>query len=700
MYNYVNIISIIFDRIVNLWNFKIISLDSIECSELKAKTLYPNSVNDIWKNRYRENMVNILNYQIETNAPIWTLCSTCWYLLDSLAGDYDFVEINLLKSALTLISYIREYWSWDRIIKLKDDFFEGDNDDVLPIDDFSNKKNSTYNVIWAYLTWAYLWRNRYEWEKVKIEWDFCDVLKKFYNIVWQEFFLLFYGISKYEVHGYCLEWVLYENNYKNLYYIYSPKWLSKLSNHPILKYKESEIVSIFSELKKWCIKIFWEKYSSVYIDFLFDSAYINIFRNSWREDKQLKAKLVKFLKKYEYIDVIFLWNKKWLKIANNDLVVKFIKDWEKNFMISQWLYFNFIKDQIIIKEKLEKKDLRDFSSLFYLMQSIWQSNWYIKCKDYYTINNKLKIYREEFELSRLFLYQKIWKEQFDWLHSVYNDTIWEFRLRNLYNLVLGKFSLAFLKYWVDYFTEWYLLFLKQVFKNIWLWTPDDWLEKFDLPKEKWNDFWILELDNEEILSLLSMDESLNLEFKASFSLDWKNYLKSKKEEECEFEKHKIYPFLKPIVSMLNSHWWSIIVWAWEKLKVEEAIKKWDIDGNNLKYMVDFNKNLYLTWVNGDFKFFWWNEDNAKQKIDKLINDKIDPSPNSVWCHIEINFFDVSWRKIWLLTVPNAWDKVFFLKEYKDKQIIKKLYIRNNANDEELKDPEKIVNFTKSKSIKW
>ena len=700
-YNNMNAISMIFDKIVELWKFKIQDLDGLEYDKLKAETLHANSIKEIWKNKYRENMVNILNCQIETNAPIWILCNTCWYLLDSLVGDYDFVEINLLKSAITLLSYINKYWSWDRFIQLSDDLFDGnDNENVLSLEDGVTEKEGNFNAIWSYLIYAYLWRNRYEWEKVKIEWDFCDILRKFYDIVWQDFFVILYWISKYEVHSYCLERVLYENNYKNLYYIYSPKWLSKLSNHPILKHNESKIVSILEELKKWCMENFWGKYSPHYIDFLFDSAFINIFRNL-KEDKQIKTKLIKFLEKYEYIDFVFLWNSSWFKTISNGFNLKSLKDWEKNFMISQWLYFKFIKDQIIIKEKLEKMDLKDFKSLFTLMHGIWQSNWYLKCKNFFNLNNKLRIYWEEFELSRLFLYQKIWKEQFDWLHSIYEDTIWEPRLRNLYNLVIWKFSLAFMKYWVDYFTEWYLLFLKQVFKNIWLQTPYDWLENFNLPKEKWNDFWILELDNEEILSLLLLDESLNLEYKASFSLNWKVFLKDNREEECQIDKNKIYPFLKPIVSMLNSHGWSIIVGAWEKLKVEEAIKKWEVDKNNISDMVDFNNNLYLTGVDRDFNFFWGSEDNLKQNIDKLINDRIDPSPNSVWSHIEISFYSVAWRKICLLEVPNVWDTVFFLKEKKNnKDFIKKLYIRNNANDEELKDPEKIVNFTKSKIGKW
>jgi len=89
--------------------------------------------------------------------------------------------------------------------------------------------------------------------------------------------------------------------------------------------------------------------------------------------------------------------------------------------------------------------LNDFRELFdYLNNDLLENYfWYKNTKFISSYENEKR--RNIIELSRIFLYKKIRQKEFDRIHSIYEQTKTDVLLRNIYNLVLGKFSLALIK---------------------------------------------------------------------------------------------------------------------------------------------------------------------------------------------------------------------------------------------------------------
>lgn len=669
---------------------KIPMLSAEEIEKIKNKTLSKEAFEKLWYDKYQENLFLILKYQKETNAPIIVIWKTLFHIISSIvknkgnsSSDSDYIILWILQFFL----YIEEFWPEKP--KVEEEDFSDDENKI------KNKQEKNYIKIW-YNFWIALYKNKWlstpeYWEKILFDWDFCKIIHKIYQMVWSEVWNNLYKISpKHIAFKFCIIYVAHfeykqEINQEILEdSIFSPYQFG-INNHPYTRETTENI-------KKYT-KLCFENYKNpsktqLYKEFSFDCGFINLLKQG-KEFEEILKEIRLFKKKYSYITK---------KIKSPSFKIRWINEEDWEFLINQRLYFEMQESILVVKILLKEMEINDFRRLFsYLNYDLIQKYFRyndLKFIESYSENKKR---RNIMELSRIFLYQKIRQKEFDRIHSVYEEMKKDFLSRNLYNLVLGKFSLAFIKIWVSYFTEWYHILLKQMFKNFRLQTPDLDLESFNLPKESANDLWIYELENDEdIRDLIFDDEWIELEMKASICLDWLGFLGDGKK--IELSEHS---YLKPLVAFLNTRWGRIILWIWEGNKLDEEMKKWKItkknlDHKGLKKQKKAN-NHYLTWIDEDLNMLSTTPDNLKQRIDEYIKNNVFPNPFINNDIIKVCIKKFLGKTIGIIDVPTGSTEYYIMKKDKKKQSTEyEIYIRQNASDYKIKSHKEAIEFSKSK----
>lgn len=680
----------LFDILVSEWYMVIISWSQSrdEIYNIRSITLKSDSLENLWYRQYRENLSLILKYQKDTLAPSKNLLQTMFHLVGAYvntnANKVSCKDYSLLW-LLSLLQYVETYW-------MEKPPHEADFDNIdLEVESNSPQKKH-YRTIWYYFLCAlykYKWIEIIGWEKMMCDWDFCKITEIVYEIIGPEVWEIMYVLAPSHISfGFC---IVYTAHYRYKQFINEKVsdvtifsiFQFSINNHP---YADEE----YSNIKKYVAKckenyIGTSEESGLYKDFVFDCGLLNLLKKN--ESKELLYEIREFKSRYVFIAK---------RIRNPRFTILWIDEKYYDQLIRQRLYFDMLDSIYHIKSLLSSMKIVDFRVLFdYLNNDINYHHFWHKHKAFLLGDEKNKKRWNIIELSRIFLFKKIRQKEFDRIHSIYEQTKSEPLFRNIYNLVLWKFSLAFVKIWVDYFTEWYHILLKQMFKNFWLQTPGHDLENFNLPKEAANDLGSYELENDEdIRDLIFNDEGIELEIKASIFLDRKKYLVSNKKQELPES-----TYLKPLVSFLNTKWGNIVLWLWEWNKLDEELLRWDITLEQLKnkWLNKYPKanNHYLTWVDEDLTLKWLTEDNMKQQIDQYIKNNVYPDPFISSCTIQVTFKKFLGKKICILSVPQ-WSTEYFLQNNSSWTVIHKLYVRQNGSDREIKDPKEITEYIKGK----
>lgn len=670
---------------------KILSDSDIE--KIKKETLSKDSFEKLWYSKYKENLSLILKYQQETKAPAKIIWKTLFHFTSSVIknnkddnSDIEYIILWILK----LLWYIEEFGPEKP--KTEEDYIKN-----LSEDENKNQDNQEriYSWIW-YNFWIALYKNKWinlpeYWEKILFDWDFCKIIHKIFEILWPEIWDKIYKISpKYIAFSFCIIYVAYFDYKQKIEQkiledsIFSP-YQFNINNNP---YAEKSTEEIKNHVKL-CIKNYKNntKKTTLYNEFSFDCWLINILRQK-KEFEEILEEIRLFKKKYSFVIK---------KIQSPSFDIKWINPEDSDFFVNQRLHFDMLQSIYIIKSLLKKMKTNDFRELFdYLNHNLSENYfWYKNTKFLSSYDNEKR--RNIIELSRIFLYQKIRQKEFDRIHSIYEQTKTDVLLRNIYNLVLWKFSLALIKIWVNYFTEGYHILLKQMFKNFRLQTPDFGLEDFNLPKEAANDLWTYELENDEdIRDSIFNDEWIELEMKASICLDWTSFLKNSIRK-----KLLEHSYLKPLVAFLNTGGWRIILWIWEGIKLEEELDKWTINKKNLedKGLKKQSKanNHYITWIDEDIVLLSTTTDNLKQYMDQSIKSNIYPNPfinNNV---IKIYIKKFLGKTIGIIDIPTGSTEYYLTKKDEKWHIIEyEMYVRQNASDHKIKTPKDAVEFSKSR----
>lgn len=690
----------IYSEIASRWNLvaydDIDFLTDIQIESLKKETFYRWSVSTLWTTKYIDNMLKILKYQDITNAPekiiYKSLLHLCWIVVrNSNSEQYrDFI----LLWTISFKYYISEHR--DSINEtIEDDKYLNKTFVENEYDNKEDRHKKDWGLIWYNLAMAFC---SIQWIEYPDKWipdidfNYTKVTQEFFDLIWYENFQEFYSISpNYYPLRFCILYPVYKHNAKLLWdeqleCVLNPYQFS-IENHPVKNLElddiEQSVVSSYNLYRRF------SKNSEIYYQVLCESTIINIIKQSKNNDAILE-RINKFRKRYKFLkNHIIHWNS-----------IEGLKEWEDEFLSNQYLYMDLQRSIFTLKSILEKNTLKDYRDVFYFLEDVKQKSlWYEKIEESDESLGKWKII---FEISRLFLYQKIGLKQFDWMHSVYEFTkINDPLLKNLYNLILWKFSLAYNKIWVSYFTQWYHMLLKTIFRNCRLQNLTQWMDSFVLPREASNDLWLYEgEDDQDIASLIFDNEWLLLEFKASILLDWKKYIIEKKiplKPKKVLLEMKKSSFLKPLVSILNSkNGWQIVLWIRENQKVQEELMKWtfslsDLDSIKLNKFSRCNWH-YLTWIDLDLEYLNTDYDKFSQLIDCTIKEYIYPDPFLTDNPINIYFKKFLWKDICVMHIT-PWKQEYYLKNGDDY----KLYIRKNASDQELKSAKDIVEFYKSKN---
>lgn len=668
---------------------KITLLSDNEVEQIKKSTFRKWSYNDLWNECYFNNLKLILKYQISTNAPEHIIWNTIFHLYNNIKSNQESIDIDsyIYLWMINMIKYILSYWV-NKPYK---------NDTFIEFTEEQKKQYKAYSSIWYnfWLGYCLIKWIEYpsEW-KLEIDWLYNKIIDRIYTIFWWEIRNILYDLAP---HDHYVFSILYEaiNNHKQIVDIqylrslYSPYQFT-IQNHPIANKTVDEIKLYIEDIKEK--RIFFNNIdkSKSLEEFEYDCWYLNLIKQK-KDYQLLYDEISSFKEKYYFIKN---------NIYSKNLIRNFDNDNEKDTAISQLLYFDMQQTIVKIKLILQESDIKNLTNIFHFLNDdkiffLWYNN-----KDFIKESENKKR-RNCIELSRIFLYQKISQKEFDWLKSIYEETKWDFLLSNLYNLVLWKFSLAFVKIWVKYFTEDYLLLLKTIFRNLRLQTPWKDMNIFNLPQEAWNDSRTWYWDNDdEIKELIFSDEWIDKEMKWYIIYDWKSHLQWKINK--RIEKHS---YIKPVCAFLNTNWGKIILWLREENGVYNEVKNLGLEILNINTKDLFRhketNNHYLTWIDKDLEILWQNADQLKQYIDNYIWENIFPNPFTNNNPIIINIKKFFGKTICIMEVPK-WNIEYYLVEktiINKKEILKhQLYIRKNASDHVIKDIKEGIEYFKSRNI--
>ncbi len=635
----------------------------------------------IWFEQYSWNLRKILKYQIETWAGLDIQFKTIFHILSS----YVKYKNNSYWIDLCIITFLNfwECFGFD-CIENNPNFFN------------ENNKNSSAYFEFRKLTGILVSLSKTENEDL----DFITLFRNIFDKIGYDQWYNFYKIANKSVKFlhfsivYLLDekWLSLNEEQKRV--LYNPRNF-EYKYHPLLtsddvKCLEESFKRYYSEY----IKV--SEHPKEYVDLFYKSHYFNVLSKKSNNKKEIIKYIFNLKMKYKYLENQIKW------IESNIYVP--VTQIELESMEKQYLYLDLMESRFIVMNILEEEKIEDLRKLFnYFYKKVPKQLWY-KNVDIWNYDSIFYRWYLIFELSRIFLHKQIKKEQFDWIHSIYEYSLTDPRVAVFYNLTLWKFSFSFLRIWTEYYLQWYNLLLKQLFKNSWLWTIWDWLSEFrNIWKEATNILgWSFEDTDEDIARLIFQDEWISHEFKASLSLDWR-----KKLSNWKIDSLPLLSIVKPIVSILNWNTpWKIIVWIreWEKV-IEEIEKEHNFTYDDLKQnwiKSDKRSNFhYLTWIDFEVKELLWNksDDNLKQWIDRQLSNSIEPTPQIWWWTISLDIKKFLWKKILIVDVI-PWNTVFALhsETKKWKEIVKEnlIYVRKNWSDEKLVDPLDIVKLVESK----
>lgn len=654
-----------------------------EIDKLKEYTFQKNIHDRIWYEQYARNLRKILKYQYITNINDETLLKTVSNIVQAYTK-FKSSKYWIDSCILAYLLFCQHYDCSD--VENDKDFFDSKNKD-RPI----NKEYQNISFLISVNTPSnedgerdYIFIMREIFEKIGYEpWEnFIKLFK------WKKYlnFSILYLLNE--------KWFELSTEYKQI--LYYPGNLN-YGYHPIYNISDSkELEQQLDFIQNEYSKV--SKTTKEFDEFIFKSYYFQIFSKKCSDKNQL----IKFLKEFKT-----KYKKFWTLVKNPDYKHQHqlidLPDDEVEKMKNQYMFLDLLKSRLEVQNLLETLPISDLRELFNYLDHIHKIWWFKYGSEF---ANHDSIYYQRyviFELSRLFLYRTIKREQFEWLNSIYEYSVTNSRVAIIYNLVRGKFSFSFLRIGTEYFLQWYDLLLKQLFINFRLWTVWENLDSFkDLWKESLNSIsWYWWDDSEEdIIKDIFSDESICHEFKASLCLDWRAKL-----QKWETKKLPILTIIKPIVALLNwSIRWKIVVWIREWDKVQEEVEKEKyFEYSALKELNITNSQKtnyhYLTWIDYEIKELLNNksDDNLIQRIDVELSKYIDPTPSIWWGTVMLSIKKFLWKKILIIDVIPG-NTVFTMKieHWKWKPTENIIYIRKNWSDQQLKDTLEIIEFTKNK----
>ena len=645
---------------------------SIDIEKLKQQT-FSWSIQD--NDLYFENIRKIFQFQYETAANLEILLTTLFHLLSSFLKKGNNVYLDIC------VVQIFRYQSKYGFSKLPETFFDKSVN-------LNTEQFKLYSKLWSSVFDLYSQRYslaRSEEGYYPLDWRMITVFEEIYQLIGYEIGIELYKIANKKLWNllFCILFPLKDKiSYlisEHYQIIFSPYQFYNIKNHPLLSLKDNEIKTKLASYQKEFSRV--STFSKIFQQYLFDVAKYHILETTHlSEEKKLLSYIYTFMKKYNYIATYIQDNK----------TIKYVDDQEDKQMKYNYLFFDWRKSKLKADSLIRKTPIQNWKNVFHFFDKATKSLWY-KNSSFSELDNTLWQQKLIFELARMFLYQKIGIEQFDRLHSIYLDSKKQSYIALLYNLILGKFCFAFLRIGTEYYTEGYNLLLKQMFKNFWLNSPWDGMEKFRIPKEYSNDFvgYLWESDD-DVVEYIFLWEWLDIEFKASLCLDRKEKIKNN-----QMKKMELRSIFRPIVSFLNGlRPAKIVVGIREAHKVNEEISKgvFSIDNLSASWIKSHPKtnNHFLTWIENDIILLWnKTEDNFLQYIDSQIQKYINPNP-LLSSSIKLSIKKFLWKKILIIDVIPSGD-VFCLKEFKNKNNFENvIYVRYNWADKRIQDPLEII----------
>ena len=675
--------NLICNDLINWEDFWDLTREDIK--KLKEYTFQKNICDVIWYEQYAQNLRKILKYQYNTDIDDEILLKTVYNIVCAYAK----CKSSKYWIDTCILSYLLfcQHYNCSEVENDKD-FFDLKNKD-RPINKEYQRVSFPISIYSPLV------------EEDDDEKDYISIMREIFEKIgyesWENFIKLFKW-KKYLNFSilYLLneKWFKLTTEYKQI--LYYPGNLS-YKYHPIYNIQNSDEL----EQKLHFIQNEYSKVSKTTIEFnefIFKSYYFQIFSKRCSDKNLLIKYLTEFKTKYKKLWAL-------VKNPNYSHEHEFINlpNDEIERMKNQYMFLDLLKSRLQVEYLIETLPIWDLRKLFTYLHHVHKSSRFQYGAEYADHDSLYYQRYVIFELSRLFLYRTIKKDNFQWLNSMYEYSTINARVAIIYNLVRWKFSFSFLRIWTEYFLQWYDLLLKQLFVNFWLWTVWEHLDSFKkLWKESLNDisrYW-WEDSEDDIIKDIFTDESVCHEFKASLSLDWRTKLKT-----WETKRLPILTIIKPVVALLN--WnirWKIVVWIreWEKVQ-EEVEKEKNFEYSALKKL-DIKSSPksnyhYLTWIDYEVKELLNNksDDNLIQWIDVEISKYIEPIPSIWWWTVMISVKKFLWKKILIIDVIPG-NTVFTMKidHGKWKSIENIIYIRKNWSDQQLKDPLEIIEFTKNK----